>query len=831
MGGTNCAERICPNECNNATRHGVCDKRLRACVCKNGWTGDACEVKDCGGTIRKLTSQGLQFVVQCSGHGTCSNDHTCSCSDGWGGDDCAKELCPNNCNGERGECKAVGNAAKSCVCKQELINGVNVSIYGGPSCSDLLRAFCNDNGEGKDGNCDPATGACSDPKIHSGNQKCMCQSGFFGNRCEWSACTNREEGHPQMGKICSGAAHGRCEDNKVCKCNPGFVGPKCGRSCPVLNGKVCSNHGECVMDLKNKTHGKCECAMGWEGDFCEIEACETGKSANGEIEQCSGRAKGICVNSKCYCRDGWMQGNCEKPVCPGDCNGHGRCNPDTSRCHCEHGWMGEACDEQACCDPLCSGNGKCMNGTCVCTEGWYGMSCESKSKTKVNSHICEKLQYCNKHGECDEANEKCLCDINTVTSQPLWKGRFCEIPVCYKHCSEHGKCVVSANRLKGECICESGWSGDHCQKRQCPHSCSNHGYCLNGTCFCHPGFTGAGCERKACPNSCSGHGICGDGGLCACVNGFSGLDCSEKPCPGSSKDGPCSGHGTCQDGKCKCVGFHQPPFNDEPMWIGVDCGEQTCPSGKYDESGTKLVKNACTGRGICALQNNSRSECMCEEGFGGEGCQIKTCSGWGKHYGGNKYQFKREKCNNRGTCVEKTGKEPKCECTRGFGGQTCEHKSCDWDFEKNIQLPNCYSDQSPAHGVCQNGTCYCHTNFTGPQCELAACKKCQDLERCENECSHAGTCHKGKCQCNAGRSGSDCSLVLSSTGRFKAISTLVHPVHGKACASSCRSECGSKLHKDKTQARSCMWGCENNCVSKGEHNKLKNSHEKLRSQF
>ena len=90
---------------------------------------------------------------------------------------------------------------------------------------------------------------------------------------------------------------------------------------------------------------------------------------------------------------------------------------------------------------------------------------------------------------------------------------------------------------------------------------------------------------------------------------------------------------------------------------------------------------------------------------------------------------------------------------------------------------------------------------------------------------------KGKCQCNAGRSGSDCSLVLSSTGRFKAISTLVHPVHGKACASSCRSECGSKLHKDKTQARSCVWSCENNCVSKGEHNKLKNSHEKLRSQF
>ena len=25
-------------------------------------------------------------------------------------DDCAKELCPHNCNGERGECKAVGDS-------------------------------------------------------------------------------------------------------------------------------------------------------------------------------------------------------------------------------------------------------------------------------------------------------------------------------------------------------------------------------------------------------------------------------------------------------------------------------------------------------------------------------------------------------------------------------------------------------------------------------------------------------------------------------------------------------------------------------------------------
>ena len=827
--GVDCSEKICLNDCNSAKKQGVCDVRLRSCVCKKGFTGVSCEKKDCGGTIRKRTSTGEKFVVQCSGHGQCAGDLTCNCDDGYKGDDCSEELCPNNCNGERGECKSVGSAPKGCVCK----NG-----YAGSGCAEMSRTFCNDHGEGKDDYCDPVKNKCSTDKVHVEKQSCMCQPGFTGKHCEISACLNTEENHPNKGLKCSGALQGTCLDNKKCKCNPGFVGPKCGRTCPKLDGKVCSDHGECIYDGQNKTQGKCSCAMGWEGEFCEKPACETGKNAQGIVEQCSGKAKGLCVNSKCYCRDGWMQGNCERAVCPGDCNGHGRCNSETSRCHCEHGWTGEGCSEQACCDPNCSGNGKCSNGTCICSDGWYGMSCESRSPHKAGSHNCQKLHYCYKHGECDEAGNKCICEVNQVTNQPMWRGKFCEIPVCHKDCSgpNNGECVYSSNGLKGVCKCKEGWSGDHCQKRGCPHACSSHGYCLNGTCFCHPGFTGDGCERKACPNACSGHGICGDTGLCVCVNGYSGVSCNEKPCPGFSVEhGACSGHGTCDDGTCKCVGFHQRPFNDEPMWVGVDCSEQTCPSGKYDESGNTLVKNACSGKGLCSTTNNTKSECLCDEGFGGEGCELRTCKGWGKHLGNNKFQFKKEKCLGRGTCVEKAGHLPKCECIKGYEGDSCESHSCDWDLEKKVALPNCYSDAQPTpHGVCTNGTCYCHTNFTGPHCELAACKKCTELQKCENECSKKGVCENGKCKCDAGRHGSDCSLkevADGSTLKFKAISALVHPVHGKPCESSCRSQCGSKTHLDKTKARSCIWSCENKCVSKGEHGKIKNSHEKLRSQF
>jgi syndecan 4 len=838
--GKDCSERICKDDCNSAKKQGVCDSRLRACVCKKGFTGESCGVKDCGGTIRKLKSTGSKMVTECSGHGTCNSnadgtEFKCLCDENHMGDDCSELKCPNNCNGERGECKADGNEPKSCHCKK---NSDGTYMYSGPGCAILTEFFCHDRGQGKDLNCDVTKNKCSTGTIHTENQKCSCAAGFSGDRCEIHPCDNTAEGHPQKGEKCSGRSHGTCMNNKKCKCNPGYVGPKCGRTCPKLNGKTCSEHGECVVH--NQTHGKCDCTAGWKGEFCETPACEVGRNALGDMEECSGLAKGMCVKSKCYCRDGWMQGNCERPVCPGDCNGHGRCNAKTSRCHCEHGWTGESCNLQECCDPNCSGNGQCNNGTCICNEGWFGLSCGSKSPHKPGSHNCQKLHNCYKHGECDEAGNKCICELNALTNKPLWRGKFCEIPICHKDCSNHGKCGYSSNGLRGVCNCDEGYYGDHCQRHECPYNCSTHGYCLNGTCFCHPGFTGYGCEKKACPNSCSGHGICGDGGLCACVNGFHGLDCSQKPCPGHSQDGPCSGHGTCDNGVCKCVGYHQTPFNDEPMWIGNDCGEQTCPSGIYE--GATLKKNACSNKGICSVANNTKSECSCEEGYGGDGCHLHTCKGWGKHLGGNKYQFKTEKCNNRGKCVEERGNLPKCECERGFTGPICGSHSCDWDFEKKVELPNCHSDLPVPHGICTNGSCYCHTNFTGAHCELAACKACAeiDMTKCLNSCSQRGKCRKNlldkdhvgeyKCYCDANRYGEDCSQIKTQAS-FKAISALVHPVHGKPCESSCRSHCGSKSHLDKTHARSCIWSCENKCVSKGQHGKLKDSHVKLRSQF
>lgn len=117
--GKDCSEQICKDACNSDKKQGVCDSRLRACVCKKGFTGESCEQKDCGGTIRKRSSTGLVFVTQCNGHGTCGNDLKCACDENHKGDDCSEELCPNKCNGQRGECKVDGDKPKACHCKKK----------------------------------------------------------------------------------------------------------------------------------------------------------------------------------------------------------------------------------------------------------------------------------------------------------------------------------------------------------------------------------------------------------------------------------------------------------------------------------------------------------------------------------------------------------------------------------------------------------------------------------------------------------------------------------------------------------------------------------------
>ena len=48
---------------------------------------------------------------------------------------------------------------------------------------------------------------------------------------------------------------------------------------------------------------------------------------------------GICVDSKCYCKDGFSGSTCEFKACPNDCSKNGECIK--GKCFCKSGFMGD----------------------------------------------------------------------------------------------------------------------------------------------------------------------------------------------------------------------------------------------------------------------------------------------------------------------------------------------------------------------------------------------------------------------------------------------------------------------------------------------------------
>uniref|UniRef100_A0A667XDE2 Tenascin Ca n=1 Tax=Myripristis murdjan TaxID=586833 RepID=A0A667XDE2_9TELE len=121
--------------------------------------------------------------------------------------------------------------------------------------------------------------------------------------------------------------------------------------------------------------------------------------------------------------------------------------------------------------------------------------------------------------------------------------------------------------------------------------------------------------------------------------------------------------------------------------------------------------NCCSSRGRCV-----NGQCVCEEGFAGEDCSVKTCP---------------SNCYGRGECID-----GRCVCYVGFSGEDCGELSCP---------SNCLN-----RGQCIDGQCVCDEGFTGEDCSQKACP---------NDCLGRGYCVDGKCVCQEGYSGDDCSVL------------------------------------------------------------------------
>lgn len=597
----------CASSCSG---HGECDAAEKKCTCKEGYSGEICDIAPCpqhcngkGTCVNQMCACNPNFYGEaceferclddCAGHGTCNGDGTCTCEieykglncnvpSGLGGDGEVAMLppkklpqvnigkimgafkmnpepvCPEKCNGN-GKCQPGG----TCSC---------FVGYSGAACQNFCPNFCSGQGQCVDGACLCLASYggvdCSIKICCSGHgdctvpDTCICDAGWMGAQCEMAmSCADPE---------CSG--HGTCEAGS-CTCDPGWSDPIC-KSPPKECGP-CPPGGEC-----DRESGVCMCGP----SPCPTEdpAAEDGadagagkggsKRGGGKGSKKGGIAIGaIPASSKKAPAGGGKKGAPDAPAAAAkkaadDAKKAAKKVADAKKAakkveemHCP-GYSKKDDIED------CHGHGMCLKGKCLCTAGWGGPADPADCKEPVCPISCGE------HGKCQGG--VCTCQMG-------WTGPACREPSCGpRECSGHGLCSFVAPNSPAQCLCEHGFTGDDCSKTEfqmttlaCPNACSGNGLCLNGKCICTEGFYGGDCSNKICPNNlmgprcniqkcpndCDGKGLCMNG-VCSCWGEFLGIDCSipiqcfsacnEKCGPGLTKSEACE---FCK-GQCMTLG-------------------------------------------------------------------------------------------------------------------------------------------------------------------------------------------------------------------------------------------------------------------------------------
>ena len=715
-----------------------------SCDCAEGYEGEFCEIDINYCDIDRFPN------AECLNGGICIDNptsHFCDCSlINFSGPRCENdEFClPNNpCNNDQ----PCANGACICGSVAPVTNG-NVTIEegfvtGGTLCEE--KNYCIDI-DGNSSSVCGDNGSCSSIVRDDGSDyfECLCQSGWYGSRCEIdvaSVCRNRDN--------------------------------------------FCGDHGECVAVRNNTAANEeyvpsCDCDFGYEGDNCEI-APNPGQdpdycyrvdpldnnnciiknlcndpdvnTCNANNSDCHNRADEDADSVLCICHEGYYGDSCElssDQICNDvDCGDKGTCavigNPIDGfdkKCVCETGYEGEFCRI----DTFCNKN-LCQNGM-TCSDG--ACNCGSNSEFQTTGDYCEIRDYCGVNDPC-ENNSVCVNEGNgsICTCEPGYYGERCEFEInshCTNvTCSGQGFCSVrpaTAQELAldaqdiyvHQCNCDYGYSGNDCETDIfCEANlCANNQPCSERACNCGSAFdatgnfitSGVNCEiRDYCilNNPCGDFGTCINslaGSVCVCELGWSGEDCTDK-------------------------------VNTEI--IEPDTFINPCDSTN------------CGNNGVCVLVNNNgnsyTSSCHCNNGYSGSNCQIDTfCS--------------NNPCRNNQPCVN-----GRCDCGRIFSGALTSGLTCDiidYCSASGINCGNGYCannyEEFSTSGVSKGAVCVCNSGWSGVNCNTQV-NPSTFVNPCDStNCGNNGFCvlvnngiggYSSRCQCNYGYSGSNCNIADS----------------------------------------------------------------------
>uniref|UniRef100_A0A8C2TLU9 Integrin beta n=1 Tax=Coturnix japonica TaxID=93934 RepID=A0A8C2TLU9_COTJA len=184
-----------------------------------------------------------------------------------------------------------------------------------------------------------------------------------------------------------------------------------------------------------------------------------------------------CSDSSCsYSRETFPSEECRQHQDQPICSGQGDCIE--GKCFCYKNKLGRVYGKYCQMDDfscpyhqgnLCSGNGECEAGKCKCFADWEGDRCEC-SLQSAKQCLNSKGQICSGRGNC--VCGKCEC------TDPRSFGRLCEFcPACNKACEENWNCVQ----------CHHSNNASQAKLDQCKTSCAYLLHYVDQTSECFSG--------------------------------------------------------------------------------------------------------------------------------------------------------------------------------------------------------------------------------------------------------------------------------------------------------------------------------------------------------
>jgi len=651
------------------------------------------------------------------------------------------------------------------------------------------------------GVCNPASGVCSDPPVSDGSpcddanmctQTDTCQTGICAGSnpvvcMPQDSCHDAGNCNPATGN-CSNPAKpdgSTCDDGNPCTQTDTCLAGACGGANPI----VCTPLDQChVAGICNPATGNCSNPNSPDGSGCDdsdlctqTDTCQAGVCAGADPVACSPLDQchdaGICNPATGSCTDPaspngkpcndadlcTQTDTCQSGVCTGSnpvscvpldqCHDAGACQPATGSCTNPNKPDGSGCDD----GNLCTQTDACQSGSCAGS----------------NPVVCTPLDQCHSAGTCQPATGSCTnpnrpdgtsCDDGDLCTQT----DTCQAGACSGAspvvCTALDQCHVAGvcNPGTGSCSNPPSPDGTSCNDS---NLCTQTDTCQSGSC--------AGSNPVVCLplDQCHLSGTCQPAtGSCTNPNQPDGSVCDDL--------NDCSSTDTCQGGGCIAGATDKDTDGDTYLdWScpgGTDCydddplinpgasegpnGDPTCSDGWDNDCDTLadmldsgcmqcIVNIDCEDFNACTTDTCVGGICHNDAVANGTGCddgdlctQSDTCQA-GSCTGSNPVACTAlDQCHNAGICNPATGS---CSNPAKPNGSSCD------DGDLCTQTDSCQAgsctgsnpvacsplDQCHNAGICNPGTGSC----SNPQKPDGT--SCDD----GNLCTQSDSCQAGSC--------------------------------------------------------------------------------------